>query len=526
MDTKPSYKTPVPVAPILVGMALLCSATSLAQITLTLTPTDHHGYHISCFGGGDGAIDLSVSGGTPPYTYVWSTGATTQDVSDLRSGFISVEVRDAGSGLARADLTLTEPYALRATVEPYLYPSGFNISCYNCYNGSIQVTTLEGVAPYTYVWADGPSTEDRTQLDAGSYAVDITDANSCTIREDQILLTQPERDDWSKGGNAGTDPSTQFIGTTDNKDVVFKANGGESVRLKSNGDIKLGGSLTNFGLLYRDPDGILRAGSLPEYPPIPEDPCRNLSWFATHSPYWKVTGNTFAELCEEERPLLGTLGATPLSIITDNTVRLLVAVNGKVAIGGMDPDDQFEVHTTLERSGMTLNNAREDDNAHTEIRFMKEGNGRWALGCDFQGNGDQDFFLWDEIAAANRLRVDADGRVLVGNAVAQNSDLYKLYVEGGIVSRDVKVTANNFPDYVFHKNYELMPLDEVARYIDMHGHLPHMPSAAEVEAAQGVEVGDLGLRLLRTVEEQQLYILELREEVDGLRRRVAELEIR
>lgn len=124
----------------------------------------------------------------------------------------------------------------------------------------------------------------------------------------------------------------------------------------------------------------------------------------------------------------------------------------------------------------------------------------------------------------DRIFISPDGKVGIGEVDFGTSGLYKLYVEGGIVSRDVKVTANNFPDYVFHKNYELMPLDEVARYIDKHGHLPHMPSAAEVEAAQGVEVGDLQLRLLRTVEEQQLYIQQLREEVDGLKTRLGELE--
>lgn len=322
MDTMPSYKTPIPAAPMLLGMALLCSATSLAQITLTLTPTDHHGYHISCFGGGDGAIDLSVSGGTPPYTYVWSTGATTQDVSDLRSGFISVEVRDAGSGLARADLTLTEPYALRATVEPYLYPSGFNISCYNCYNGSIQVTTLEGVAPYTYVWADGPSTEDRTQLDAGSYAVDIIDANSCTIREDQILLTQPERDDWSKGGNAGTDPSTQFIGTTDNKDVVFKSNGGERLRLLANGDLKAAGFASSSGchLLYVDEAGILKkAGG--------SDPiCTTLPWY--------LGGNTNVDATNNR---IGTNVGQDLIVVTNAAERMRITTSGKVGIGTTPP---------------------------------------------------------------------------------------------------------------------------------------------------------------------------------------------
>ncbi len=403
---------------------------------VTLNPTLHHGYHISCFGGGDGAIDLTVTGGTPPYTYMWSTGATTQDVSGLRAGYVSVRVRDAASGSRDADLTLTEPFALRADVEPFSYPSGFNISCYNCYNGSIQVTTLEGVAPYTYAWADGPTTEDRTQLDAGSYAVDITDVNGCAIREDKILLTQPERDDWSKSGNAGSDPNTQFLGTTDNKDLVLKANGTESLRLKSNGDIKLGGSLTNFGLLYRDQDGTLRAGGLPEYPPMPNSPCRQLSWFASNSPYWKVTGNTFAHLCPEERPLLGTLNAVPLSILTNNQVRVFITTDGKVGIG-TEPEE---------------------------------------------------------------------------GAIEQ----YRLFVEDGIVTRDVLAKLGEWPDYVFADDYRLMQLKELRSYLHLHRHLPGIPSAADVIQKGGVELGDTQKRLVKVVEEQALYILQLEERLERL----------
>jgi len=254
---------------------------------------------------------------------------------------------------------------------------------------------------------------------------------------------------------------------------------------------------------------------------IPGSPCKLLGLYP---PFWKTTGNAFALLCPEERPVLGTLDEHPLDVITDGEVRMQVAVNGNVSIGAQDPDDQFEVHTVLERSGIAINNAREDANAHTEIRFMKDGVGRWALGSDLEGDGGQDFFLWDQQADLNRLRVDADGRVLIGNAVAQSSSLYKLYVEGGIVSRDVKVTAENFPDYVFDAGYTLMPLDELKKYIHVNGHLPNFPSAEEVKANEGVEVGDLQLRLLRTVEEQQLYILRLHEELTAMKVRLAHLE--
>ncbi len=410
-----------------------------AQLTVSLAPADHNGYHISCNGGADGAIDLSVSGGTPPYTYDWSTGATTQDVSGLRAGFISVRVTDAASNAERVELTLTEPDKLEGVFTPFVYTGGYNISCHSCFNGSIAVTITGGVPTYTYAWVDGPTTEDRAQLDAGNYQVDVTDANGCVYRGPQLTLTQPERDDWTKSGNAGTTPGTHFIGTTDNKDVVFKSNGTESLRLKSNGDIRIGGSVTGFGLLYRDIDGTLRAGSLPNYPPIPNEPCRDLGYY----PYWRTDGNSFDLLCPEDDPVLGTLDERPLNLIT-----------------------------------------------HGELR----------------------------------MQLMADGRVLIGDASPGTSALYKLIVEGGIATRDVKVMSANFPDYVFRKDYALMPLNDVRRYIRQHGHLPHLPSAAEVSLNAGFELGDVQLRVLRTVEEQALYILQLEEKLERMEQRLRALE--
>ncbi len=486
------------------------SGTAMAQtLTITAVFTDHHGYNVSCFGGRDGGIDITVTGGTAPYLYTWSTGTTDQDVDSVPAGFYAVSVKDANSVPGRAEFTLTEPEQMEVTLEPYIYPNEYNISCYNCFNGSVDMTPVGGVTPYTYAWNDGPTTQDRTILGSDNYGVTVTDANECVFRSERVFLTEPDRSDWTMSGNAGTNPATQYIGTSDNKDVVFRANNLERVRLKANGDVKVN-SLMAVGsrLIYADENGVLKRsgwGTDQQMSMIP----------------WFLGGNNDVPASLNR---IGPTNAVDFILITDATERMRLTTQGRVGIGTNSPVDLLDIHHTDDRGGMRLTNDRADANAHSEIRFMKNGTGRWALGCDFAGNGGQDFFLWDHSAGLNRLRVDDSGRVLIGNAVAQSSPLYKLYVEGGIVSRDVKVTANDFPDYVFAKDYGLMPLDEVRRYIDTHGHLPAMPSAQDVKTNEGVELGDLQLRLLKTLEEQQLYILELHEEVRLLKQRLTELE--
>jgi hypothetical protein len=302
--------------------------------TIQLQASNYNGFNISCFGLRDGSIDLTVSGGVPPYTYDWSNGATTQDVSGLAAGFYSVRVTGANNIGARADLTLTEPLQLKGEASVFMYPNGYNVSCYQCFNGSIAVLPFDGVAPYGYAWMDGSTTQNRSNLGAVQTSVTITDANACEWRSEIFTLTSPERSDWTMSGNAGTNPATQYIGTSDNKDLVFKTNGTERLKLLSSGDLKLTLPGLGVGQLYRDPNGILRSGIFvnPDPLPTPVTPC---AMGLGGSPYWKTDGNGFmAPQCDDNVvPVFGTKSANPIKIITNNETRMWFGVNGKVMIG-------------------------------------------------------------------------------------------------------------------------------------------------------------------------------------------------
>lgn len=123
------------------------------------------------------------------------------------------------------------------------------------------------------------------------------------------------------------------------------------------------------------------------------------------------------------------------------------------------------------------------------------------------------------------MRIDADGKVGIGVVPPNPStSLYMLYVDEGIATRDVKVTISAFPDYVFEPDYSLMPMTDLRGYLAAHKHLPGMPSAKEVATNEGAEIGDLQSRMLKNVEEQALYILQLKAEIDSLRARLDEME--
>ena len=134
--------------------------------------------HVSCNRGTDGSIDLTVSGGTAPYTYLWNDplASTTQDLSSLGIGTYAVIVTDNNGCTATINATITEPLALT------LATSGVNISCNGGADGSIDLTVNGGTTPYTYLWSDvaASTTEDLSGLSAGTYSVTVTDSNACT----------------------------------------------------------------------------------------------------------------------------------------------------------------------------------------------------------------------------------------------------------------------------------------------------------------------------------------------------------
>ncbi|NEN25652.1 hypothetical protein G3O08_19340 [Cryomorpha ignava] len=102
--------------------------------------------------------------------------------------------------------------------------------------------------------------------------------------------------------------------------------------------------------------------------------------------------------------------------------------------------------------------------------------------------------------------------------ISENTDEeHSLYIEGSSIAEEMFVKVKGeWPDYVFAKEYELMPLNELGHFIDMHGHLPKMPSADKVEE-EGLATGETIRLLTEKVEELTLYLLQQQKEIEELK---------
>ncbi|MEO6612739.1 MAG: hypothetical protein ABIT05_08675 [Chitinophagaceae bacterium] len=147
--------------------------------------------NVTCNGANNGAVNVTISGGTAPYIFAWSKDNTpgyssAEDLSGLAPGVYQLTVTDANGSVASVTAPVTEPSALTASA------TGTNVNCFGGSNGSATVTPNGGTLPYTYLWSNNATAASINGLLAGTYSVTVTDGNGCTTTA-SYTVTQPNQ---------------------------------------------------------------------------------------------------------------------------------------------------------------------------------------------------------------------------------------------------------------------------------------------------------------------------------------------
>jgi hypothetical protein len=129
---------------------------------------------VSCHGGNNGSITLTVNGGTGSYSYNWGNGITTPNRTNLAASTYIVTVTDANNCTGTHSSTITQPAALIANI------AKTDVTCHGQSNGSIILTVNGGTTPYTFAWSNGANSQNINSVPANTYTATITDANACT----------------------------------------------------------------------------------------------------------------------------------------------------------------------------------------------------------------------------------------------------------------------------------------------------------------------------------------------------------
>jgi gliding motility-associated-like protein len=137
--------------------------------------------NIDCFGSSTGSIDLTVSGGFPNYTYIWSDNSINEDIYNLSAGSITCTINDYLGCENIVSFNLTQEPQLSIT------PVVTGVSCYGGSDGSASLLISGGVSTYNIDWENA----DENNLEEGYYPYEITDANGCTFN-DSVYIPQED----------------------------------------------------------------------------------------------------------------------------------------------------------------------------------------------------------------------------------------------------------------------------------------------------------------------------------------------
>jgi len=165
---------------LIVGYDILCDITIDNTVSIS-----------SCGNCEDGSISLTVTGGTDPYQYEWSTGATSKNIDNLLPGTYSVIVTDANGCTATAIIEVANPEDCMIEATFIVGPS--DGPDYNNRSITTFVTAGSGTPPYTFEWSNGATTSGLFNIAAGTYELTITDFVGCTANY-TVVVEQPDCD--------------------------------------------------------------------------------------------------------------------------------------------------------------------------------------------------------------------------------------------------------------------------------------------------------------------------------------------
>ena len=363
---------------------------------------------------------------------------------------------------------------------------------------------------------------------------------------------------WNLTGNAGTNPTNNFIGTTDNQPLNFKINNSELMRISTTGrfifyGIDYPGQIWNKSLLF--------GGGV-------NNPSGTVNTVVGIGAFTQNTGgsNNVA------------LGGNAMSLMTSGDLNVAIGVNsmrntesgnyntgvgmnaleyfksgsGNVGIGhaamgsgSLVGNDNVALGTSAGRyiSSGTLNVIL----GANSFRALSTGSSNISVGSSNARDilsGNNNIFIGTNItpyttSPENELNignwiVGNNGTIGIGqfinqlpaNGIAADGEKYKLFVKDGIKTEKVKVdiaASNGWADYVFEKDYKLMPLKELATFIENEGHLPEVPTTEEA-VKNGIELKEMNILLLKKVEELTLHLIRQDQELKSQKEEIQDLQ--
>ncbi len=213
----------------------------------------------------------------------------------------------------------------------------------------------------------------------------------------------------------------------------------------------------------------------------------------------------------------GALGFSESSV-ADN--RLTFLPGGNIGMGIALPTSNLHIYSPTEPTLKLQSDGTAENSGRLSMRQSDN------TGLDQYYDGATDYFVMESYTNGSSIGQRLIINQATGDMGIGTSDMatgYKLSVNGLIACVNILMAPQaSWPDYVFEKGYDLMPLEKVQIHIDTHHHLPGIPSAAEI-AKEGIDVGAMQTLMLQKIEELTLYVIDLNNQMKELRTENVEL---
>lgn len=345
---------------------------------------------------------------------------------------------------------------------------------------------------------------------------------------------------WGLTGNSGTNPATNFIGTTDNQNLVFKVGGSRAGLLSVDNRTFFGllaglnttaihNSGFGFRVLEANTTGIKNTG-LGSQTLFTNTTGNNNTAVGVYSLLSNTTGNDNVAMGEGAlqnnttgSQNMGIGGATLFSNTTGlfnsgiGYASLLLNTTGSDNIGigafslmnGTAVSNNVAIGSQAGRDVTGSNNvfigyqAAKSETSVSNKLYISNYNTATPL---VYGDFTTKYLAVGEVAAADRAAATSGG--------------YRLLVKGGMITEKIKVAvagSSDWADYVFEPSYKMMPLESVESFVKTNKHLPNVPSAEEM-AKNGLDVMQTSAKLMEKIEELTLYMIEMNKEIKALKK--------
>jgi len=334
-------------------------------------------------------------------------------------------------------------------------------------------------------------------------------------------------------------PGGNMIYETTNGNVNFTSETG-SFKMKAK-NIELGAPVKGGNT-----DGTLRVQSGHGWADIG---AKNTGWLHIYTDRPKIILN---KPIYSHNGVFSAYNTSNLSLQTNGTTRMtILKSNGNVGIGTNDPSSKLTVEGDAKFNGDidvkrqirilpndpgTIGPQHSRNDFHSEIVFENRSQPIYSIGFGVEPSrpgsgalniGAKNFLFDPEISGVS---IDRNQMTLQGNSINFSSpgvtvgigitdtQGYQLGVKGKIATEEIKVALeSDWPDYVFDDAYQLLSLTALEEHINKTGHLPNIPSAKEIIANKGFELGEMNRKLLEKIEELTLYTIEQEKKIVKLR---------